>query len=195
MQISSSLNHMLSFTSLAFSPPPPKSYSHSLTMKHTLNSSSSICFPLSVSFLFHSLTHKTWIHTHMHISLCPDTGTPLYPPFRLGATRLIHLHSSRGERGATRGTNTERKRRGRGLRKSHVLLAVIWERLYCIFYTLTVTIRQCGQRQRSLYKSLYILLTANVHHINSCIINMLHLVSNSSTDWEQVTCSCACRTA
>ncbi len=121
MQISSSLNHMLSFTSLAFSSQPPESYSHSLSVKHTLNSSSSICFPLSVSFLFHSLSHthtkRGYTHTHMHISLCPDTGTPLYPPFRLGATRLIHLHRSRGERGATTGTNTGRKRRGKRVEK------------------------------------------------------------------------------
>lgn len=80
--------------------------------------------PLSVSFqhslLAHTKKQYANAHTHMHISPCPDTGTPLYPSFRLRGTRLIHLQSSRGERGATGGSNMERKR----LRKSHLVLTV-----------------------------------------------------------------------
>lgn len=45
----------------------------------------------------------------MHLSLGHDTSTSLSPPFRLGATRVMHLHGFRGERheqpeGPTRGT-------------------------------------------------------------------------------------------
>lgn len=140
MQISASHNHLLSFISLCTLPP---TFRLSLIQSHhqtcTLCPSFSTCLPLSVSFLCFILLHTLackyiHTHTHMHISLCPDTSTPLYLPFRLGATRLIHLHSCRGERGIRRGTNKKRKRRGRRLGKSQVPIAVIWQRCYSILH-------------------------------------------------------------
>lgn len=69
---------------------------------------SCFCFTLS-----HSNTHIKRGFMRMHISLCPDRSAPLYLPLRLGATRLIHLQGSRGNRGATTGTNMGRKKRGK----------------------------------------------------------------------------------
>lgn len=83
-----------------------------LTHPHNQTYTEFFFLHLFSSFCFTLLhTHTKCRYTHMHISLCSDTSEPLYPPFRLGATRLIHLHGSRGERGATRGTNMTRKRR------------------------------------------------------------------------------------
>ncbi len=144
VQISSSYNHMLNVISVAFSPPPPKSQLYSLTIRDTLNSSSSNHFPLSVALWFDFLAHTQNLdphtHTHMHISPCPDTSTPLYPPLRLGATRLIHLHSLRGERGATSGANME------GMRVEKESFGVSCNFTEALLYPKTVTIRHCSQR-------------------------------------------------
>lgn len=83
------------------------------------------------SCTFYPHVATCWVPISVDISPWPDSGTPLYPPFRLGATRLIHLHSSKRERGTTRGTNTTWKEIG--LRKSNSALDVIWQKLYCTF--------------------------------------------------------------
>lgn len=90
---------------------------------------------LSFSFLSHFSPlreqlkkKKKIVHecSHMHISLCPDTGTPLCPPSRLRGTRLIHLQSSGGERRATGGSSTGRKEVEE---ESFGIKLLIWQRI------------------------------------------------------------------
>lgn len=99
MQILLALIAKLSFLLLLCIPPAPSSYSYNLIMKQ-------ISFILIFWLCFSFLTAHKCSYTFICIfHLCRDIRTPLCPPLRLGATRVIHLHSSGGERGATRGTN------------------------------------------------------------------------------------------
>lgn len=52
-------------------------------------------------------TQSTHPHACMYILMHPVISAQFHPPFRLWATRLIHLHT-KGERAATRGTSVER---------------------------------------------------------------------------------------
>lgn len=108
--------------SVSTAPSCPKLSPSSLSLFLKLHNEISNCFFPPFYFfyiIFISLYHKMWTNTHTHTqSTHPHTGmyilmhpvisAQFQPPFKLWATRLIHLHNSKGERAATRGTSVER---------------------------------------------------------------------------------------